>query len=71
MANKVKGPRDTIFVGVWLEPEQDVRLQQLVNTTGWNRSELLRRLIDAAWVRPSAVAVTVDVAPEEGSREIN
>ena len=58
-------------MAVKLEPEQVVRLQQLVDITGWNRSELVRRMIDVATVRPSAVAVTVDVAPQQLSREVN
>lgn len=43
------------LVAVRLEEEHLQKLNQLVEMTGWNQSEVLRRLIETAWVTPPAI----------------
>lgn len=47
------------MIAVRLEPEQLQKLDALVRITGWNQSEVIRRLIDSASVTPPAVTAGV------------
>lgn len=42
-------------IAVRLEPEQLQKLDAIVEMTGWNQSEVIRRLIDVASVTPPSV----------------
>jgi hypothetical protein len=42
-------------IAVRLEPEQLQKLDAIVQMTGWNQSEVIRRLIDSASVTPPSV----------------
>jgi hypothetical protein len=43
------------LVAMRLDDEQLQKLEQLVQVTGWTQSEVLRKLIDNAWVTPPAI----------------
>lgn len=47
------------LIAVQLDEQQLQKLEQLVNATGWNQSEVVRRLIDNAWVKPAAIGTQV------------
>lgn len=42
-------------IAVRLEPEQLQKLNAIVEMTGWNQSEVIRKLIDSASVTPPSV----------------
>ncbi|MBA3571366.1 MAG: ribbon-helix-helix protein, CopG family [Pyrinomonadaceae bacterium] len=42
-------------IAVRLKPEQLQKLDAIVQMTGWNQSEVIRRLIDSASVTPPSV----------------
>jgi Arc/MetJ-type ribon-helix-helix transcriptional regulator len=50
------------LIAVQLEDQQLQKIEQLVRATGWNQSELIRRLIDNAWVKPAAIGT--ELAPK-------
>lgn len=43
------------MIAVRLDEQHIQKLDKLVELTGWNQSEVLRRLIENAWVTPPAV----------------
>lgn len=47
------------MIAVRLEPEQLQKLEAIVQMTGWNQSEVIRRLIDSASVTPPSVTAGV------------
>lgn len=51
---------DKKLIAIRLEAEQIQKLDKLVEMTGWNQSEIIRQLIDNAWVTPPAVGTTLD-----------
>lgn len=57
------------LIAVRLEAEQIQKLEKLVDMTGWNQSEIVRLLIDAAWVTPPAVGTSLRVKDGNGQRE--
>ena len=48
------------LVAMRLEEEQLQKLEQLVEVTGWTQSEVLRKLIDNAWVTPPAIGTEIN-----------
>jgi hypothetical protein len=50
------------MIAVRLDEEHIQKLEKLVEITGWNQSEVLRRLIESAWVTPPAVGS--DLSPK-------
>lgn len=47
------------LIAVQLQPQQLQKLAKIVAMTGWNQSEVIRQLIDAAQVTPPAVVARV------------
>lgn len=60
---------DKKLIAIRLEAEQIQKLDKLVEMTGWNQSEIIRLLIDAAWVTPPAVGTSLRVKDGNGQRE--
>lgn len=58
------------LIAIRLEDEQIQKLEQLVSITGWSQSEVLRKLIDNAWVTPPAVGTELDVSKKEGAHAL-
>ncbi len=50
------------------QPQLD-KLEKLVTVTGWNQSEVMRQLIDAAVVRSPQARVQVEVELQETAPE--
>jgi hypothetical protein len=49
------------LVAVRLDTAQLQKLEQLASVTGWSQSEVLRKLIDNAWVTPPAIGTELNV----------
>jgi hypothetical protein len=52
-------------IAVRLDAEQLQKLDAIVQVTGWNQSEVIRRLIDSASVTPPAVTADLSAKKEE------
>ena len=50
------------LVAIRRDDEQLQKLEQLVSVTGWSQSEVIRKLIDNAWVTPPALGA--ELAPK-------
>lgn len=59
-----RGVMEQKTIAVRLDAEQLQKLDAIVQVTGWNQSEVIRRLIDSASVTPPAV--TSDVYAKKG-----
>lgn len=57
------------LIAVRLEEEHIQKLSQLVEMTGWNQSDILRKLIENAWVTPPAIGSSV--APKGMALAVN
>jgi len=51
-------------IAIRLDAEHLQKLDAIVQVTGWNQSEVIRRLIDSASVTPPAV--TADLSAKKG-----
>lgn len=51
-------------IAVRLDAKQLQKLDAIVEMTGWNQSDVIRRLIDAATVTPPAIGV--DLSAKKG-----
>jgi len=62
---------DQKLIAVRLEPKQLQKLDAIVEMTGWNQSEVIRRLIDSASVTPPSVTSDITAKKEEPLVETN
>jgi hypothetical protein len=43
------------LIAIRLDEEQQQKMEHLIAVTGWSQSEIIRKLIDNAWVTPPSV----------------